>query len=197
MEFPCLELVKTHLRTNHRVTEENCHFAIILPDKHLITEDQVNQFAKNEGVEVEDDEDDDEDDELCVLLEIAPPRFPLKASEEEVEVLEEIPPPSFRRKRKVSDNWRVSLLNKMREMRFLPADQLAVQLRKVKEQKKKKLKEEEFLELFKKAEKRKRRKEEDRNAEEQKMKKKKKKKKEEEFLESFKKSEEQRKRRKD
>ena len=168
MEFPCLELVKTHLRTNHRVTEENCHFAIILPDKHLIPEDQVNQFAKNEGVEVEDDEDDDEDDELCVLLEIAPPRFPLKASEEEVEVLEEIPPPSFRRKRKVSDNWRVSLLNKMREMRFLPADQLAVQLRKVKEQKKKKLKEEEVL---KKAEKRKRRKEE-RKAKEQKKKKK-------------------------
>ena len=165
MEFPCLELVKTHLRTNHRVTEENCHFAIILPDKHLIPEDQVNQFAQNEGVEVEDD---DEDDELCVLLEIAPPRFPLKASEEEVEVLEEIPPPSFRRKRKVSDNWRVSLLNKMREMRFLQADQLAVQLRKVKEQKKKKLKEEEVL---KKAEKRKRRKEE-RKAKEQKKKKK-------------------------
>ena len=114
---------------------------------------------------------DDEDDELCVLLEIAPPRFPLKAADdEEVEVLEEIPPPSFRRKRKrkVSDNWRVSLLNKMREMRFLPADQLAVQLRKVKEQKKKKLKEEEVL---KKAEKRKRRKEE-RKAKEQKKKKK-------------------------
>ena len=93
---------------------------------------------------------------MCVLEEIAPPRFQTGArkEEEEVQVLEEIPPPSFRKKRRVSDDWRVSLLNKLKEMRFLPTDQLAVHLRKAKEEMKKKRKEEEeVLESFKKAEK--------------------------------------------
>ena len=72
--------------------------------------------------------------------------------------MEEIPPPRFRKKREVSDDWRVALLRKMREMRFLPADQLAVQLRKAQEEKKKK-REEEVLQSFRVAgEKRRRRK---------------------------------------
>ena len=158
MEFPSLEQVKAHLRTNHLVTEETCHASsIILPAKHLVPEHQVNQFARDDE-EDENDENEYEDDELCVLEEIAPPRFPLEADpEEEVEVLEEIPPPPFRRKRVVSDDWRVALLRKMREMRFLPADQLAVQLRKAKEEKKKR-EEEEVLRSFRVAGERRRKK---------------------------------------
>ena len=139
VEFLSLEQVKTHLRTSHLVTEETCHLSsIILPAKHLIPAHQVHQFAR--------DEDEDDDDEVCVLEEIPPPRFPSEAKdeeEEEVEVLEEIPPPSFRRKQKARDDWRVALLNKMREMRFLPPDQLAFHLRKAKEEMKKKRTEEE------------------------------------------------------
>ena len=148
VEFSSLEEVKAHLRTNHLVTEESYHpSSIILPDNHLIPEHQVNQFARDDG------DDGDEDDYLRVLEEIAPPRFSLEADEEEkeVEVLEEIPPVSFRKKRAVSENWRVALLKKMREMKFLPPDQLAVQLRKAKQEKKKKKKEEKFLEILKNA----------------------------------------------
>ena len=144
VEFPTLELAKSHLRTDHRATEESSHLSsIILPAKHLIPKQKVNQFARNEVVD---------DDEVTVLEEIAPPRITSAArKEEEVEVLEEIPPPSFRSKQSVSKDWRVALLNKMRKMRSLPADQLAVHLKKAKEEKKKRKEEEEVLESFRKS----------------------------------------------
>ena len=146
VQFTSLELVKSHLQTNHRVTEKTCQLSsIILPAKHRPLEQQITQFASEKA---------EDEDELCVLEEIAPPRFtrfPSKTVEDgEVEVMEEIPPVSFRRKPQVRNNWRVDLLRKMREMRFLPTDQLAVQLRKAQDEIRKKRQEAKVFTSFRK-----------------------------------------------